>query len=400
MTSGPPTRPLGSQRVPWVVFGLHGLQPQGALAEATVETCLGYVRAMADHARALVAGVCVDPSLDADWLTKLLPAGLPVVSGAEIPPVGRSVVFHALSLLAERPMQSLWPTWARASSVALVVSVHDDLTRQALEAPAVDAQGRLDVSRHRLLARADAVVATSHAAALDVIGWAGANPERVFVAHESVRRPEPGDDAIRPPRIDGFDVNGEFLVSPASTASSMHTENIVRAFARLCRRLPGRQQLVLASTKGGCFDSRLLADLGVDVDGRVIVATGISPGELEWLYRSCMVTVIGGVEAGSSGAVLEAAAGGSGVVVADHDALIELVVEPDARFYPTSVDSVASMLRRCLTDREFCRARRKETARGVAGYSDSGTAEALSVVYRRAVARRPRRALAAPAASR
>lgn len=399
MTAPLPGWLVNSAETPRVVFGLQGLQPEGSLPDATVDACLGYVRAMAVHKRSCVVGVSFDSSFDTTWLTRRLPAGLTVMSGQDVPPEGGPVVFHALSLLAERPLQRLWPAWARKASVALALSVHDDLTRQALEAPPSGIHGLLSASRYRLVARADAVVATSHSGALDAVGWAGVDPKRVFVAHECVRCPEASSSATRPPRIDGFGATGEFLLSPASTASSMHAEYVVRAFAGLAKQIPGHHQLLLASPKGESFDSRLLSELAEDARGRVIVANSLCAGEMDWLYKSCLATVIGGVEAGSARAALEAAAGGSGVVVADHDALLELVPEPDARFYPTSVQSTASMLRRCLTDHEFCRGRREETARAFEGYSEAGTAAALAVAYQSAVAGRPRRALPASAAS-
>jgi hypothetical protein len=141
----------------------------------------------------------------------------------------------------------------------------------------------------------------------------------------------------------------------------------------------------------------LITSLGVD--GQVTVATGLDDREMACLYRSCRVAFIGGVEDGSIAAALDAAMGGAGIVVADHDALTELVAQPDARYYPLAVDSTRSMLRRCFTDWDFCRARRRETAEGLAGYAERDTAGALVAAYRGALEAR-RRAVPVAAASR
>ena len=385
--------------MPRAVFGLQGLQQQGSLADATLDASLSFVRAMAKHRRDMVAGLSVDPAVDASWLTELLPSGLPILSTGEVEAIDDPLVFHALSLLAGRSAQQLWPLWARAATVALAVSVHDDLTRQALESSSDDPESRLSQSRHRLIRRADAVIATSHAGALDAIGCGRAHPEKVFVAHETVNSPCATVTEGVPPRIAGFNTAGDFVVSPACASSSMHTENIVRAFTAITSQVPGAPQLLLVAKKGRSFDPKYLADLDTGRRRRVIVATGLAERDVRWLYRSCLITVIGGVEGGSAAAAIEAAAYGSGVVAADHDALLELIPEPDARFYPMSVESITSVLRRCLTDREFCRARREETARGFAHYSEEGAAEALALAYRRAAAGRPRRRLPNSAAS-
>ena len=390
--------------MPRVVFGLqglqqHGVQQQGFLPDAALDASLSFVRAMAAHRRDMVAGLSVDPQSDASWLTRLLPAGLPILSAKEVQAIDGPLVFHVLSLLSGRGAQQLWPAWARPATVALAVSVHDDLTRLALESSSDTPEGRLNQSRHRLIRRADAVIATSHAGALDAIGWGHATPEKVFVAHETVDNPCSAVSEGSAPRIDGFNAAGDFVVSPACASSSMHTENIVRTFTGLASQLPGDPQLVLVAKQGRTFAPNYIADLDGDSRPPVIVATGLELSELRWLYRSCLVTVIGGVDNGSAAAAIEAAAHGSGVVAADHDALLELIPEPDARFYPTSMDSISSVLRRCLTDGEFCRARREETARAFAGYSEEGAAEALTFAYRRAAAGRPRRRLPESAAS-
>ncbi len=58
----PDAAPAG--RDPLVVFGLEGLQPDGAVSEAAVDAALGYVRAFATCEPGLLAGVSVDASRD------------------------------------------------------------------------------------------------------------------------------------------------------------------------------------------------------------------------------------------------------------------------------------------------------------------------------------------------
>ena len=409
MTAAPaPPPPAG--RDPLVVFGLEGLQPDGAVSDAAVEAALGYVRAFAACEPGSLAGVSVDASLDAGRLTGRLPGEIAVVAEPGVQAGDRPVVFHVLSLQAGATARRLWPLWARRPSVALAVSVYDDVTRLALETPGSDRAGRLRSSRHRLIGAADVVVATSHAAALDVVGWAGVDPDKVFVARQPATPPArhvPGaatghlagsHPGLQP---DGSNPDGGFVVAAASASSSMHNEVLVEAFASLEPSLRLAWRLVLASRSdhgSGMDRLRTLID-SLGVAGQVTVATGLGDDEIGRLYGSCRVAFIGGVEDGSIGAALEAASGGAGIVVADHDALVDLVAQPDARFYPMSVESTRSMLRRCLTDAEFCVARRDETAEGLAGYSQRDTARALKRAYRRAAEARPRRTLPAAAAS-
>ncbi len=395
-----------------MVFGLEGLQPDGAVSEAAVDAALGYVRAFATCEPGLLAGVSVDASRDPGWLTGRLPGGIAVVAGSGVDAGGRPVLFHVLSLQGGATARGLWPLWARKPSVALAVSVYDDVTRLALETHGSDRAGRLRSSRHRLISAADCVVATSQAAALDVVGWSGIDPSRVFVAHQPARPPA-GTPGLREDvtvsaagplaglQTGGLDPAGGFVVAAASASSSMHNEVLVEAFASFDPAERCDWQLVFASRldHGPGLD-RLRALIGsLGVAGQVTVATGLSDDEIGYLYGSCRVAFIGGVEDGSIGAALDAASGGAGIVVADHDALMELVSQPDARFYPMSVESTRSMLRRCLTDEEFCRARRHETVEGLAGYSQRDTTQALKRAYRRALEARPRRDLPAAAAS-
>ena len=298
--------------------------------------------------------------------------------------------------------------------MALAVSVHDDLTRQALEYPAKDPAGRLQASRHRLLVLADAVIASSHSSRMDAVGWGGVDPDKVFVVHQPFDDPEPPrDEPLRlraePVRgIDGafgsisFALQRQFLLAAASPSSSMHNEVLVRAFASIDPAVRAGRKLLLASRRDHASGMAQLKEAitSLGMQDQVLVATGVSEESMKHLYRSCLITLVGGVEAGSVQAALEAAAAGSGIVVADHDAFLELVPQPDARFYPMAVDSTASMLRRCLIDTEFCAARKAETAEALAGYSAAGTAAALRDAYKFAAASRPRRAFPARAAAR
>ncbi len=388
-----------------VVFGLEGLQPEGAVPEATIEASLGYVRAFAAREPGLLAGVSLDSSCEPSHLIRHLPDGIAIVPQCGVE-TANPVVFHVLSLLANRSARSLWPLWARSPSVALAVSAHDDLTRQALETQTKDKSGRLRASRHRLVTVADVVVATSQASALDVVGWAGIDPCRVFVAHQPAGpdRHDASDGDAGPPRgifPDGFDPGEGFVLAAASASSSMHNEVLVQAFASVDPALRSAWRLVIASSldQGPGMDrlKALISTLGVD--SSVTVLTGLGDRGMRDLYRTCRIAVIGGVVDGSIGAALDAASAGAGIVVADHDALMELVAQPDARYYPTSVDSTRSVLLRCLTDGEFCRARRSETADALAGYAESDTAASLLSAYRRALEARARRALPAAAAS-
>ena len=191
------------------------------------------------------------------------------------------------------------------------------------------------------------------------------------------------------------------MLAAASASSSMHNEVLVQAFASVDPALRSAWRLVIASSldQGPGMDrlKALISTLGVD--SSVTVLTGLGDRGMRDLYRTCRIAVIGGVVDGSIGAALDAASAGAGIVVADHDALMELVAQPDARYYPTSVDSTRSVLLRCLTDGEFCRARRSETADALAGYAESDTAASLLSAYRRALEARARRALPAAAAS-
>lgn len=391
---------------PSAVFGLEGLQPEGSLPDATVEVCLSHVRALATYRPDRLLGVSIDPNFEADWLESRLPGGVPVLTDQDHVTGPAPSVFHVLSLLADRSARSLWPRWARNPSVALAVSVHDDLTRQALDSPGKDPAGRLRSSRHRLISAADAVLAPSHAAALDAVGWAGVDPDKVFVAHQPAIPPAPAgppgaEEPLSGRSLGGFDLRGGFVLAAASASSSMHNEVQVTAFASIDPAVRADRRLVLAAKHDlGRATARLNELIGsLDVHGDVLVATGLDDHDMSYLYRSCRVAFIGGVEDGSIAAALDAAAGGAGIVVADHDALMELVSQPDARYYPMAVDSTRSMLRRCLTDEEFCRARRHETAEGLAGYAERDTVDALIMAYRAALNARPRRALPAAAAS-
>ena len=380
-----------------MVFGLEGLQPPGSLSDATIGACLGYVRAFAASEAGSLAGVSVDSSRDATSLLRHLPSGITVVAESGLQAPAGPVVFHALSLQGGGTARSLWPRWARTSSVALAVSVHDDLTRQAFEAPGYDRAGRLRSSRHRLISAADAVVAPSQAAAMDVVGWAGVDPDRVFVAHQPAIPHGPagsvgGGRSLSGLRVGGFDPAEGFVLAAASASSSMHNEVLVEGFASVDPALRSAWRLVLATRHDLGREiaglKALITSLGVD--GQVTVATGLDDHEMACLYRSCRVAFIGGVEDGSIAAALDAAIGGAGIVVADHDALTELVAQPDARYYPMAVDSTRSMLRRCLTDWDFCQARRRETAEGLAGYAERDTAGALVAAYRGALEARRR----------
>ena len=340
-----------------VVLGLHGSNREYFLRRGIGRYSCGYTTALCGLAAEHVAQIEMFPDLQGAPL--LDPAGIPVVAAhewAQRPLTHSRLVHHILSPFEPRPLANLWPRWARAADVASVVTLYDVIPllmpERYLHGTGYTMQY---MSRIELLRNADAVVAISEAAAEDAVRLAGLRQERIHVVGIASPLPEPSaadvERGIRASHSE-LPLGGRApVVSVSGNDDRKNADRLIEAYASMPPALRRRHPLVLVGRLGRSRRARLqLVARMAGAHHDVHFAGSVSDDALIGLHAECAVAVFPSLAEGFGLPALEALKAGAPTIASDIPSLREVIKDPLARFDPRSVEHMASVLERVLSE--------------------------------------------------
>lgn len=290
------------------------------------------------------------------------------------------------------PLSRLWPDFAVARRLRLVVTVYDVIPEifsgHYLADPGLRRRYR---TRHQLVKFADQVLTISKTTAADVVERLGVDPGRVSVVgaavSEGFRPPDSRESAGCSARAAVSGLGERFVLYTGGMEYRKNVEGILAAFAALPAPVRADRQLVIACRLTDLDRNHLFhraAALGV---GGQLLLTGFIPdATLCLLYQAAELFVFPSLYEGFGLPVAEALACGAHVLAARTPALVELVGE-EALFDPRDNLAMAAAMERALTDDDF-RARLLATARTPrTGWRQ--VADATAAAYDEVLSRRP-----------
>lgn len=349
-----------------IVLGVQGAQSPSNRGRGIARYVLEHVRALFRVAPEAIAAVQYDPGLPLDEVLESLPSALPWLP-APRPVEGEELVYHVMSPFEEMSLDMVWPVWARAARHPLAVTLYDLIPLLYGERYLVTSRLRtFYAARLGLLRTADAVLAISQGTADDAVRLLGTAPGRltsVGAGCADFFSPAPaGHDAFATARSLLPELRPGFFLYVGGLDPRKNVHGLLAAYARLDERLRAEAQMVIAC-RPETYQARDLRRHARRLNlGRSVLLTGFVSDELLLaLYRSCRMTILASGYEGFGLTALEAMRCGAAAAVSDIPSLRDLVPDPEARFDPLSIEAIAAVLSRAISDPAFL-ARRK--ARG------------------------------------
>jgi glycosyltransferase involved in cell wall biosynthesis len=301
---------------------------------------------------------------------------------ASLPAVAKS-----LNLDVVHDLTGLAPIARGAGPAAVVVTIHDLISRVGLSSN--DHVDNL-IQRHwlqRALRQADAVVSVSAATSRDVERYLAVPDDRLHVVPHGVAEqfcPRSEDEVASV--LERYEVSRPYVLTVGASAARKNVRRLRAAFGAIRPQFPDLSLVVTG--KGELTPST------VDVSHNDVVRTGyVNQDDLPALYSGATVFAFPSLYEGFGLPVLEAMACGTPTLCGDNSSLPEVAGDAAVVVDVSSVDAIARGLREILSDE---RLREELSERGLARASTftwRGCAEQTLDVYRAAVLRRTHRSV-------
>ena len=206
----------------------------------------------------------------------------------------------------------------------------------------------------RLSARvADAIIAPSDAARVDIVRTLGVPATKVAAVYEAAAArfmPVPSETAKAVARAHGIDAR--FVLSVGSLEPGKNRVRLIRAMAML-RDAGLQHQLVIVGQKAWKFDAELALVDELGMQDRVRYLGYVSDAELPALYSAADAFAFPSLHEGFGLPVVEAMACGVPVLTSNISATAEVAGDAAVLVDPLSVDAIRDGLRRLLEDGEL-----------------------------------------------
>jgi glycosyltransferase involved in cell wall biosynthesis len=268
--------------------------------------------------------------------------------------MGRAASRAALDLIYFPASYSFFPVWGVPR---VVVTLHDTLALAHPELVFPTRAGRLAwrLKEHAAVRRADRIVTVSEASRRDVCAWFGLDPSRVDLVTEGpdvAFRPTTADarsDAVL--RRHGVAPGERFLLYVGGLSPHKNLPRLLEAL----RVLPADgTRLALVGDLGDVFHTHV-PELRAAIDrlglaDRVHFTGFVPDDELVYLYGRAYALVQPSLLEGFGLPPVEAMACGTPVIYSHAGSLPEVVADAGLSFDPRDVGSIASALRRLLSE--------------------------------------------------
>ncbi|MBM4425423.1 MAG: glycosyltransferase family 4 protein [Chloroflexi bacterium] len=233
-----------------------------------------------------------------------------------------------------------------------VLTVHDLSFERDPESASPGLRNYLQRVVPRSVARADHLIAVSHATKSDLIDLYRAPDSKITVLYEGVDpifKPTP-NPAIRSKYGLG---SAPYVFSISTIQPRKNYRRLIRALAQL----PADFNLVIAGGKGWLFDDIFAEAEGPGARGRVRFIGFVPDDDLPALYSEAAVLAYPSLYEGFGLPLLEAMACGTPTVTSNVSCLPEIAGGASALVDPLDVESIADGLRRAMDAREELKAK-------------------------------------------
>jgi len=347
------------------------LDLQGAQNSAHLDR--GIPRFITEHARALVecdpavlSAVLVSPQRpltgNVNWL---LGSGLLGWATGDRRPTRQprrpSAIYHIMSPFElERPLDELWPQWARSAAVQTVVTLYDLIPlvfdEHYLRDPVMRERYMV---RTRMVREADRVLAISRTTGEDAVERLQVDPRRVTVidAGATSTFAEMYQTRAQAERVLASrlrELRPGFLLYVAGFEFRKNLERLITAYGLLPEALRASHQLVIACRLLPS-EAELMREWAdrAGVGPEQLVLTGyVTDAELGALYHVCKLFVFASFYEGSGLPILEAMSCGAPVIASRTATGPEILGGLEGTFDPMDPASIASCIEETLGSTE------------------------------------------------
>ncbi|MFA5004384.1 MAG: glycosyltransferase family 1 protein [Candidatus Saccharimonadales bacterium] len=209
----------------------------------------------------------------------------------------------------------------------------------------------------------------------DIVAFAGVNPDKVTVTHESA-------DQIPdvPEVVVGLD-GTPFIMYVGRPMTHKNLPRLIKAYAELKKTRP-ELKLVLAGKKDVLYEQ---IERQAEADGvKDVVFTGfVSEGQLRWLYEHCAAYIFPSLSEGFGLPGLEAMLHGAPVVSSNATCLPEIYGDAAHYFDPLDVNDIATKIDEVLSDNSLRQDLITKGKAQAAKYSWQRMAEQTLAVYQK-----------------
>ncbi len=234
-----------------------------------------------------------------------------------------------------------------ASSIPLVVNVHDLAFRKFPDRFPKRARLLFERSWKRVLERADAVLSPSKATSDDLRagGLDRGKLHLIPLGHNPIEVSE----IVQASTSKKFGIGEQFILAAGTLEPRKNVPSLLKAFEKIVHET--ESQLVLAGPIGwGVSVSQLLGSVSKATQDKIIVTGAVSREELAALYFRATAFCYPSLLEGFGLPVLEAMSYGTAVVTSKDRSTEEVAGVAALTVDPLSVDEIAEALRLVLTD--------------------------------------------------
>ncbi len=392
------------------------LDVQGA--QNAIHLDRGIPRFVVEHARALAAcdphmlhSVLLSPQRpltgNVNWL---LGSGLLAWATGDRRPTRRPrsepSIYHVMSPFElDRPLDELWPQWARSPAVRTVVTLYDLIplvfAEHYLRDPVI--RDRY-LTRTRLVAQAERVFAISQTTANDAVERLGVPAERVTVieagatsAFATMFSRRAHAESVLATALP--ELRPGFLLYVGGFEFRKNLERLIRAYGLLARETRARHQLVIACRLLES-ERELLRGLAIDAEiatNELLLTGYVSDTVLGALYHACELFVFPSFYEGSGLPILEAMSCGVPVLAANTSTGPEILGDLEGTFDPMEPAAIAQAIADALASPEQLVRLAERSRRRAGSFTWRRVAERTIAGYEQTLAprrRKPRRRLA------
>ena len=187
-----------------------------------------------------------------------------------------------------------------------------------------------------------------------------------------------------------FGLLGDFVMYTGGADYRKNIEGLIKAYAKMPADVRLKTQLAIVCAMPDLTQEHLVhlaTTLGLD--RTEVVFTGyVSEADLNALYNLCSLFVFPSFQEGFGLPALEAIRCGAPVIGSNRSSIPEVIGWTEALFDPYSVDSIADLMKRALTDQAFRTALKQRQSAHVAQFSwDDSAKRALSAIESELAAR-------------
>jgi glycosyltransferase involved in cell wall biosynthesis len=238
------------------------------------------------------------------------------------------------------------------------------------------------------VARADHILADSHATQSDLTELLGTPADKITVIHlaaDAAFRPLP--EAQTAQIIQRYDLRPGYLLAVGTLEPRKNLPGLLQAYAKLRANGTTAAPLVLVGGKGWLYDEVFERVEALGLSEHVRFLHGAPDEDLPALYNAAAVLTTPSFYEGFGLPALEAMACGAPVVVADRASLPEVVGDAGLLVDPEDVDDIARALGRALTNQTLRERMRARGLRQAGRFSWERTARETLSIYRQVLNR-------------